>query len=117
MLGKGKIQFVVHQSSWRHLHILLALVIFAAASPVLAEHENEPKPDLLERTRSSVAGSLNYLSEKIDAFLVVIVITKIALEPGQELIYKPEYVRMQRQNMSLRFKQESHCPGPRGGSI
>lgn len=46
---------------------LLLLLVCLTPGPTLAQHENKPDPDLLERTRSSVASSLNYLSEKIDA--------------------------------------------------
>jgi len=67
-LGIDKIQFATQPPPWLHLRILFALAMYISVAPVLAEHDNEPHPDLLERTRSSVAGSLNYLTEKIDAF-------------------------------------------------
>lgn len=53
--------------SWR-ARLLSALLITLATNFALAEDENKPDPDPLERARSSVTRSLNYLTKILDAF-------------------------------------------------
>lgn len=53
--------------SWR-VHLLATLSICLASNSVLAQDEIKSEPDPLERTRSSVTRSLNYLTRKLDAF-------------------------------------------------
>ncbi len=54
--------------SLRRIPLIFLLSICLASNSALAQHENNTEPDILEKTRSTVTGSLNYLSEKIDSF-------------------------------------------------
>ncbi len=95
LLRIAECQLVTHAAQRRYWRILFAMVMLTAATPVLAKHEAEHKPDMLERSRSSVTRSLNYITEKIDAFF------------GDNRTYEDSVGSWARLNLQTRVQQKA----------